>query len=331
MNTDMLLLRRSDVTNLLSLPDCIDAMHEAFTMRSQGRALATGLMHIDADGGEFHIKGGGLRMTPTYVGLKANGGFFANHKTFGLPNIIGLIVLFDGHTGRPLAVMDSITITLMRTAATTALAARYLARPESTVATICGCGNQGRAQLTALKLVLPELQHVFAWDTVSQAAAELASEMSRRLGIEVEAAADLAAAARRSDIIVTCTPARRFFLRKELVRPGTFIAAVGADSPDKQELDPGLLASCKLVVDIVDQCAHVGELHHALDAKVMTIEDVHGELGDIVDHKIAGRTSAEEIVVFDTTGSAIQDTAAAAMVYRKAVAQGLGTLVNLYE
>jgi ornithine cyclodeaminase/alanine dehydrogenase len=331
MNTDILLLRRSDVTKLLTLSDCIDAMREAFAMRSQGRALAPGLMHVDADGGEFHIKGGGLRMNPTYFGLKANGGFFGNRKNFGLPNIIGLILLFDGQNGRPLAVMDSIAITIMRTAATTALAAKYLARSDSAAVTICGCGNQGRAQLTALKLVLPRIERVFAWDTAGQAAVEFATEMTKRLGISVKAESDLGPAAKQSDVIVTCTPAKGFFLRREFVRPGTFVSAVGADSPDKQELEPTLLANCTLVVDILDQCAHVGELHHALDAKVMTTGDVHGELGDVVALKIAGRTSADEITVFDTTGSAIQDTAAAALVYKKAIAQGIGTTVNLYE
>jgi len=331
MNTDILLLRRTDVTSLLTLPDCLRAMEEAFRMRAQGRALAPGLMHVDAEGGEFHVKGGGLRLDRTYFALKANGGFFGNRRNLGLPNIIGLVLLFDGQNGRPLAVMDSIAITVLRTAATTALAARYLARPESSTVTICGCGNQGRAQLTALRMVLPGLRRAFAWDAVGQAAEEFAAELTRQLEMPVTAEPNLARAAAQSDVIVTCTPAKGFFLRRDYVRPGTFISAVGADSPDKQELEPTLLVGNKLVVDILDQCAQVGELHHALDAGLMTTKDVHAELSDLVAGKIGGRTRADEITVFDTTGSAIQDTAAAVAVYEKALARHVGTTVNLYE
>jgi ornithine cyclodeaminase/alanine dehydrogenase len=331
MNTDVLLLKRSEVASLLTLPECIDAMEEAFRMRAEGRTLLPALAHVDADGGEFHIKAGGLRMERTFFALKANGGFFGNRKQFGLPNIIGLILLCDGQNGRPLAVMDSITITVLRTGATTAVAAKHLARRDSATATICGCGNQGRVQLAALRHALPALRRAFAWDVAPGAAQAFAAEMSGQLGIEVVSAPDLARAAGDSDVIVTCTPAKAFFLRREHVRPGTFVAAVGADSPDKQELDPALVAGSTLVVDILDQCAHVGELHHALEAKRMTEADVHGELSDIVSGKIPGRRSADEITVFDATGSAIQDAAAGAVVYRKALAQGLGRMMNFHE
>jgi ornithine cyclodeaminase/alanine dehydrogenase len=123
-------------------------------MRAEGAALAPTLMHVDADGGEFHIKVGGLRLDRTYFAPKANGGFFGNREAYGLPNVIGLIILFDGACGRPLAVMDSIDITILRTVATTAVAARRLARPDSATVTICGCGNQGRVQLKALAIVI---------------------------------------------------------------------------------------------------------------------------------------------------------------------------------
>jgi hypothetical protein len=101
-------------------------------------------------------------------------------------------------------------------------------------------------------------------------------------------------------------------------------AAVGADSPDKQELEPALVASSRVVVDILEQCARVGELHHALEADLMTEAGMHGDLGDIVAGKLPGRTGDDEIIVFDTTGSAIRDTAAAVAVYRKALARGAG-------
>jgi ornithine cyclodeaminase/alanine dehydrogenase len=330
MNTDLLFLRRSEVESLLDLPGCITAMEEAFRMRSQGQALAPALMHVDVEGGEFHIKGGGLRLERTYFALKANGGFFSNQVRYGLPNILGLILLFDGTNGLPLAVMDSIAITTLRTGATTAVAAKYLARPDSTTATICGCGRQGTMQLRALLEIIPSIRHVLAWDARIEAAEAFAAGLPERPGLRVEPVRDLATAAAGSDIIVTCTPAKNFYLGKEHVRPGTFIAAVGSDSPDKQELEPGLVATSKLVVDVLEQCARVGELHHVLDAGLMSTADVHGELGDLVAGKRPGRTNTQEITIFDATGSAIQDTAAALMVYRNALSQGIGQRMNLF-
>lgn len=141
---------------------------------------------------------------------------------------------------------------------------------------------------------------------------------------------ELSAAAAGSDVIITTTPAKSFFLRESFLRAGTIVAAVGADSPGKQELEPCLIANAKLVVDILEQCARVGELHHALDAGLMTREAVYAELSEVLAGKKVGRANAEEIIVFDATGSAIQDTAAAAAVYERARAQGLGTIISIY-
>ncbi|MCM3644908.1 ornithine cyclodeaminase family protein [Priestia aryabhattai] len=330
-NTEILLLSRSEIASLISSNDYLTAMESAFRKRSKGQALVPGLMHADVEDGEFHIKSGGLKLDKTYFALKANGGFFGNRTKFGLPNIIGLITLFDGSNGRPLSIMDSTEITSKRTAATTAVAAKYLARSDSSTVTICGSGNQARVQLKALMNVISSISQVYVWGTNQNKIEKFSKEMSEELKVNIEPTGNLAAVAPKSDIIITCTSAKKFFLHKEYVRPGTFISAVGADSPDKQELDPQLLASGKLVVDILEQCAHVGELHHAMDTNLMSTGDVYGEFGDIVAGKIDGRTNSEEIIIFDTTGSAIQDTAAAVAVYEKAISLGRGKLLNIYE
>ncbi|MCM3405976.1 ornithine cyclodeaminase family protein [Cytobacillus oceanisediminis] len=330
-NTEFLLLSRSEIASMISSNDYLTAMESVFRKRSEGRALVPGLMHADVEDGEFHIKSGGLKIDKTYFALKANGGFFGNCTKFGLPNIIGLIILFDGSNGRPLSIMDSTEITSKRTAATTAVAAKYLARSDSSTVTICGSGNQARVQLKALMNVISSISQVYVWGTNQNKIEKFSKEMSEELKVNIEATDNLADVAPKSDIIITCTSAKKFFLHEEYVRPGTFISAVGADSPDKQELDPQLLASGKLVVDILEQCAHVGELHHAMDANLMSTGDVYGEFGDIVTGKIDGRTNSEEIIIFDTTGSAIQDTAAAAAVYEKAISLGRGKLLNIYE
>jgi ornithine cyclodeaminase/alanine dehydrogenase len=148
--------------------------------------------------------------------------------------------------------------------------------------------------------------------------------MAESLHVDVDVVTNSSEAIRFSDVCVTCTPAKNFFVSKDSISPGTFIAAVGADSPGKQELDPALVAVSKLVVDILEQCAHVGELHHVLEAGLMEREDVHAELGEVIAGRKRGRTSDDEITVFDSTGTALQDVAAAAAIYERSVEEGIG-------
>lgn len=156
-----------------------------------------------------------------------------------------------------------------------------------------------------------------------------AREMSSELGIEITTVRELGVATKRSDIWVTCTPARRWFLGRGHVAPGTFVAAVGADSPEKQEIEPELLAVSAVIVDMLDQCATIGDLHHALDSGVMRRDDVRAELADVVAGGKRGRESPDEVVVFDSTGTALQDVAAAVLVHERALVAGIGVPVDL--
>ncbi len=327
---ETLLLTRSEVARLLTLDDAIAAVEQAFRLHGERKAPPPGVLGVHAQGGGFHIKAGVLHLDRSYFAAKLNANFPENPQRTGLPTIQGVVVVSDGEDGFPLAVMDSIEITIQRTGAATAVAAKYLARPDSKTATICGCGNQGRVQLRALTRVLP-IRQAFAWDARREHAKTVAAEMSSELGITVTPADDLGKAVGQSDVCVTCTPAKKWFLGREHVRPGTFVAGVGADNEDKQELDPRLLAGNKVVVDVLDQCATIGDLHHALAAGVLTRDAVHAELGEVVAGAKPGRTSPEEITVFDSTGMALQDVAAAAVVYQRALAARAGTTIAFAE
>jgi len=322
-----LLLKRAEIAALLSLDECIAAVEQAFWLYAEGKTQPPGILGMHARDGGFHIKAAGLELGRSYFAVKTNGNFFRNRQRFGMPNIQGIIVLCNGENGYPLALMDSIEITIARTGAATAVAAKYLARLQAKVATICGCGNQGWIQLRAVVRVRG-LKRAFACDTDESQAQQFASELSDELQIEVQAVRDLPQAIRQSDVVVTCTPSRQYFLHGEDVAPGTFIAAVGADSPEKQELDPSLLASSKIVVDILEQCASIGELHHAIEKGLLTTADVHAELGEVIAGSKPGRTSEDEIIVFDSTGTALQDVAAAAVVYEKALRAGSGVRLD---
>ena len=324
-----LILKRSEVASLLNLEECIAAVEEAFRMNDEGESLAPGVLEtLTVDGG-FHIKAGGLTLRGrTLYAAKVNANFPHNMSNWGLPTIQGIIALFNSETGYPLALLDSIEITVLRTGAATAVAAKYLARSDSSVATICGCGVQGRVQLKSLAQVL-RLERVYAYDQDEAQSGRFADEMSEELKMEVISITDLPKAIQESDVCVTCTTSREPFLIREHVRPGTLVAAVGADNPLKHEIDAALLAANTVVVDVLDQCAAIGDLHHAIAAGLMRKSDVHAELGAIVTGRALGRTSAEEIIIFDSTGTALQDVAAASVVYQKALDSGLGVCLNL--
>ena len=321
-----LVLTRSDVLALLTLPECITAVEDAFCRHAEGRTLAPGVLGIDADGGGFHIKAAGLVGEPAYFAAKTNANFPGNARG-GRPTIQGTVLLADARTGAPLAVMDSGSITALRTAAATAVAAKFLARPDARAATVVGCGVQGEIQLAALAAVLP-LERAWAIDPVAGRAAAFAVRAQQRLGLRAEPSDDLPGALRRSQVAVTCTPARRPLLWRADVPAGMFIAAVGADSQGKQELEPALVATATLVVDLLEQCAEIGELQHALAAGLTTRDRVHAELADVVSGRRPGRTRPDEITVFDSTGTALQDVAAAVVVYEKARATGRGLEVR---
>jgi ornithine cyclodeaminase/alanine dehydrogenase len=129
----------------------------------------------------------------------------------------------------------------------------------------------------------------------------------------------------KSDVCITCTTANEFFVHKQDVRPGTFISAVGADDVNKQEIDPALIASAKVVADSLQQSCAIGEVHHAIAQSLMRKEDVYAELCEIVAGQKTGRVADDEIIVFDSTGVAIEDAVAAAAVYERALADGIGT------
>jgi alanine dehydrogenase len=298
-------------------------VEHAFRLYGEGKAAPPAVLSVHVLKGGFHVKAGVLDFDRSYFAAKVNGNFPENPARFGLPTIQGVVVLCDSKNGTLLAVMDSHDITSLRTAAATELAAKYLARQDSRTVTICGCGDQGRVQLKALSRVL-HLEAVFAYDQSGEQALRYTHELGLELNIAVRPVADLAAAVRQSDICVTCTPSRQPLLGPNDVRPGTFVAAVGADNPQKQELHPALMARSKIVCDILEQCAVMGDLHHALDAGVVSRADVYAELGEIVAGNKPGRESDEEITIFDSTGMALQDVAAAAILYEKAERQGAG-------
>ena len=326
----ILVLSSADVRGLLTLDECIGAVERAFRLHGEGRTVPPAVLGLHISHSGFHGKAGVLSLSRNYFAAKVNANFPDNPSRFGLATIQGMIILCDADNGSPLALLDSADITALRTAAATAVASKHLARPDSRVVTICGCGVQGRAQLAALSRVFP-IKTVFAYDKSRENALRFVSEVSASLNIPITVIDDLAGHVRSSDICITCTTSQEPLLSQDDVCAGIFIAAVGADNPQKQEIHAGLMGCSKVVCDVIEQCAAMGDLHHAVDAATMQTENVHAELGEIVAGRKRGRGSAEEVIVFDSTGMALQDVATAATVYEKAIRERVGTSLKLAD
>jgi alanine dehydrogenase len=318
-----LLLARADVLALLAPPLCIAAVEDAFARAARGEVPPAGILGMHAPDGGFHVKAGLLARGPLYFAAKVNANFPHNAARFGLPTIQGAVLLFDAGNGRLLAIMDSMALTALRTAAATAVAAKHLAKASIATVLLVGCGAQALEQLRALLCVRqPGRIQVFDLDTAKAAA--FAAGASTALGTDVTAVQDLRNALPACDVVITCTTAKQPFVTPDLIRPGTFIAAVGADHEDKNEIAPELMAAARVVTDVTSQAARIGDLHHAIAAGRMRADEVHAELGQLAAGLKQGRLDDSEVALFDSTGTGLQDVAAAIAVYHAAVEQGRG-------
>lgn len=317
--TEVLLLREPDVRAALDMPSLIDAMARAFDAYSSGRAELPAVIHLDVPEarGEIHVKAGYLHGAPRYA-VKVASGFYAAEP----PSLDGLVLVFDASTGALVALLlDGGYLTDARTGAAGGLAARHLAPERVGTVAVLGTGAQARQQLDALACERP-FDRVRVWGRNPDHARSCVADLRGR-GLPasaIDASATPEEAVRDADVVITCTASTAPLVRGAWLRPGVHVTAVGSDGPAKQELDPSVLRRADLiVVDSRDQCARLGELHHAVEAGVLT-PDAVSELGDVVAGRASGRTAERQITVCDLTGVGVQDVAAAALVLDRAAA-----------
>ncbi len=315
-HTDLSLVGLGDIARALPLSRYIELARDAYRATATDQALNSTLGHVAAPDGDFLIKASGLAVGDRlFAAVKVVAFFEQRPRSMGLPSIVGLIQLFDATNGQPLAVMDAALITKLRTAAGTAVALDELARADASRLLVCGAGTQALPHVQAVAAVR-DLDAVQLWARSPERAQTTLADIRTQLPeVRTQIVNDLGAAVSDADLIICLTPATKPILRTADVRPGTTIAAVGSDTPDKQELPIDLLACAALVCDVTDQCANVGELHHALDASAMTLADVRAEIGQVIAGTRPGRQRDDEILIFDSTGTAVQDVGPAAAAY----------------
>ena len=320
-----LVLARSEVESLVSLRDAMGAVEEAFRDLARGEAMLFPVIRerIDPYGGFFGVKAGYLPSRGC-LGYKG-GGFWASNRAKGMAGHQSVIMLYDPETGAPKAAIDGNYLTVIRTGAVGAIAARVLARKDSRIAAMIGAGVQGAIQLAGLREVLP-IEEVRCYDKDSAAAEQFARDAAAA-GLRASASATTAEAVDGADVVVTATPSFQPIVEAAWIRPGMHINAFGADTRGKQEIDEKLMPRAKVVADHLPQSREIGECQHAFRSGL--IDKVHAELGEILTGSKPGRESADEITLFDATGIALQDLAVAARAYDAAIASGVGTRVVL--
>jgi alanine dehydrogenase len=325
--SEIILLSGHDLRRLLRPELAIEALRDAYgalahSPADQGRSLG-----FLIEGGSIHVKSGLLPGSHLLFASKVNVNLPDNLKLRGLPTIQGVVVVSDAKDGRPLAVMESIALTGIRTAATAALAAAYGARKDSKRAVIIGCSAQAKYQLEALRAAFPlEIVRVFDIDA---ARAQTFATAELTANCPVRPTPSVAAAVADADICVTCTTSKSPVLTEDLDLGGCFVAAVGTDNPEKHEIAPVLMRRARVLVDDLEACASGGDLNHALRVGAFTKDHVHAELVDLVAGRKRGRTAEEELVIFDSSGSGVQDVATAWAAYREASRTGTGVRFDL--
>ena len=330
MTRTTLMLSQRDVAKLVDVPTTIRVVREAFLAMARGETIMPAKLYLPLpDGSDFRAMPAAL-LRPAACGMKWVNVHPRNRRV-GLPTIMGIIVLNDPKTGCPLAVMDGLLVTKLRTAAAGAVAAQALARRNSTVVGLVGCGAQADAQLLALAVVF-RLSRVKVWGYLPGEAERFCRMMRRRLASVVfEPCTTVEHAVRAVDLLVTLTPSRRPLVKRAWLAPGVHINAIGADGPGKQELEPSILTASTVVVDEETQALHGGELNVPVSRRQFRRQDIHANLGEILLGQRAGRRSPREWTVFDSTGLAIHDIALGSEIVRRAHRQGVGRRIAFFS
>jgi alanine dehydrogenase len=322
MENQILWLNRKEVESLLDMKGSLKVVEEAFRQHGLKKVQMPPKLYLI-----FKRHNGDLRTMPAYLeeqditGVKIVNVHPDNPKK-GLPTVMALVILNSTETGAPIAVMDGTYLTDMRTGAAGGVAVKYLARKNSKTVAFVGTGNQARTQLLAINEII-DIEEIKATSTSEKSTLAFKEEMEKRIECEIIPKKGIREVC-DCDILVTTTPSREPIVMNEWISEGMHINAIGADAPGKEELDPLILKRAKILVDDLPQASHSGEVNVPLAKGLFSEKDIFGELGEIIVGKKKARTRDSDITVFDSTGLAIQDVAAANMVYQKALEENMG-------
>lgn len=307
---------RSAVAEQAQISAVIGAVEGAFAAHAADRTMMPAKSYIDLP--QYN---GDFRSMPAYVdaedwdaaGMKWVNSHPDNPDEHGLPSVMGVMVYSDPETALPLAIMDGMELTRQRTGAAAAVATDHLADPEASRLGLVGAGGQSYAQVEAIATVRP-IREIVVHDVDEDAVSAFVDRFDDRFTVTPGAVQE----AGHCDVLTTVTPVREPIVGPEDVGPGTHINAMGADAAGKRELALEVLREATIVIDDYEQCTHSGEINVPWSNGDLTDADLHGTLGEVVIGDVPGRLPLEGVTVFDSTGLAIQDIAAARVIYEDA-------------
>ena len=307
--------------------DAIEQVEAAFRSLATEAVAMPPILRLDIPehAGEVDVKTAYLPRFSSFA-IKVSPGFF-NNSSLGLPSLNGLMLVLSARTGLTEAVLlDNGYLTAVRTAAAGAVAARWLARRDARRVAIIGAGEQARLQLDALRLVR-DIEHVTVWARERDRALQYARDCEAR-GIACELADSVSHALKRADIAITTTPSREPLIHARDLHPGLHITAMGSDAEHKNEIAPDVFKAARYVCDRLQQTRVLGELHHAIEARVVAADATFAELGEVIAGQASGRTSDDDVTVCDLTGTGAQDTAIATLALERARKAQAGTIFH---
>jgi len=317
------LLTEQDVRAVLPMDDLVAAMEAALERFSAGAARQPLRSVVDAAGHGFYGVMPAYLENPPALGTKLVSVYHGNIAR-RLPSHLATIVLHDPATGELQAIMDGRFITEARTAAVSAASAKHLARPDARVLAILGTGVQARSHAVAMRCARP-FGEIRIWGRSADHAAALAAELAPSVGARIDAVPSVRDAADGADVIALVTASPEPVLRREWVRDGTHICAVGACRPNQREMDTALVAAARVFVDSrVGALAEAGDLVIPIKEGAFDAGHIAAELGDVFGGRAVGRRTPTEITIFKSLGMAVEDVAAAQLVFERAAAAGLG-------
>ncbi|MBX5101313.1 ornithine cyclodeaminase family protein [Rhizobium lentis] len=315
----MIIIPESAIATLVTPADCLKAVEEVFASMANRSAynfpvIREAIGHADA---LYGFKSGFDRKSLA-LGLKS-GGFWPNNASRGLTNHQSTIFLFDADTGKCRAVVGGNLLTALRTAAASAISIKYLARKDAKVLGMIGAGHQSTFQLRAALEQRP-FEKIVAWNPHPDMLSRL-EEVAKQEGLPFEAV-DRDRLGAESDVIISITSSFAPLLKASQVRAGTHLACMGTDTKGKQEVEAELLAAATVFADDLSQAVSIGESQHAAQKGLLAIDSII-EIGAVVNGTHPGRTSIDEITLFDGTGVALQDLAVASAAVDLALAKGV--------
>ncbi|WEX86551.1 ornithine cyclodeaminase family protein [Sinorhizobium garamanticum] len=327
-----LLLKKEEVSRLICMKEVIGAVEEAYKAFNSDQVEQPDYigMHLPSPRGEIDFKLGYYKANEVISMKASSGGFINNPTAHGVPSGMGTILLFEARSCALICVMDGSLITGLRTGASGAVSVKALARKNAKTITSIGTGNQARMQIRTINEIM-KIEEIHAWDSNPDTLSKYKTDIESEFGIPVIMANSKEEAVEQADILITTTRGKGSLVEADWVKPGTHIVAIGTDQQGKQELDPEIFRSAKVVVDSIAQCTEKGETWHPLNKNIITKEDIHGEIGEILLGKKPGRENDEEVTIFDSTGMAIQDNTTSSQIYRNAMARNVGTFFEFFQ